>query len=471
MLAFRRIASLSRAAVALLACGLAALLPLALPMGAHAASGDLSWYYADDSPTGAIDGVDAAARGPGGSMHASIHWGDDWTIGGDLGMIRFRPQADPPGPVLWQRAYDDPDYHMNDSPGAIAVDAAGSVIAGGQTQTTPEAIDWVVVKWLANGTQAWVSTFAGQAHKDDWLDDVACDKAGNVYACGQIDVGSGNYDWLVTKYRASDGKLLWKYVYSGPKGSARADWAHALVVGASDNLYVTGSSETPNGNKDLVVMRLSPKGKASWIHRVDGTAHATDYGSDIALHEGSVYVVGQSWSAGGTNRVMLARYGSSGRRAWLRTWRSSLGSATRVRGFALDGAGNAVVAGAVAGGAPDPMAFLVSWTSGGRLRWARTYWRKATGEQAVYNALAVDGRGRIWTAGSVGDSSASTVDALLTRYQPSGKRLWLRTFDGGDHMDDWFSTLVLWGGKSLFAGGTTSTLSGGADLLAAKYVR
>jgi hypothetical protein len=38
-------------------------------------------------------------------------------------------------------------------------------------------------------------------------------------------------------------------------------------------------------------------------------------------------------------------------------------------------------------------------------------------------------------------------------------------------MDDWFSALVLWGNTSLFAGGTTGTMSGGADLLAAKYVR
>ena len=73
MLAHRRATPIARAAVALLACAGAALLAPTLPSGAAAASGDLSWYYADDSPSGAIDGIDVAARGPGGSMYAAFH--------------------------------------------------------------------------------------------------------------------------------------------------------------------------------------------------------------------------------------------------------------------------------------------------------------------------------------------------------------------------------------------------------------
>jgi len=44
MLACRCTTPLARIAVTLLACGLAALLSLALPAGAAAASGDLAWY-------------------------------------------------------------------------------------------------------------------------------------------------------------------------------------------------------------------------------------------------------------------------------------------------------------------------------------------------------------------------------------------------------------------------------------------
>jgi hypothetical protein len=456
--------------VLLLAIGPAVLLALALPAGASAASGHLSWYYAEDAPNHALDAITSAVPGPNGSMYADFVWGDDWADAADMGVFRFRPQANALDHVIWTGTYDNPDFHKADYPGAITVDAAGNVVAGGDTYTTTTGVDWAIVKWRANGTQQWTYTWDDNIGLDDYISDVGCDRAGNVYACGITTNSASSSYWIVTKLRASDGKPLWETGYTGPKGSMLHNHAEAMGVDASGNSYVTGYSDNLKGDQDLLTIKFSPRGTTQWVRRVDGAAHKNDFGADIALRDGRVYVAGETETAGaGATRVMLLRYSSGGHRDWLRTWRSAAGTRPWVRGFAVDGAGNSFVAGRSLHGTPESKAFLASWTTGGHLRWAKTYWKTTTGESAAFNAVAVDGRGRAWAAGSVGESG--NQDALLVRYKTTGGRQWVRTFDGPEHQDDWFNAVRLWGSGSLFAGGATSTTAGDYDVLATQYVR
>ena len=454
----------------LLALGLAALLAPALPADALAASGSLSWYYSADAPNHALDTITSAVRGPNGSMYADFVWGDNWGDAADMGVFRFRPQVSALDHVIWTATYDNPDFHKADYPGAMSVDAGGNVITGGNTYTTTEGVDWVIVKWRANGTQQWTYTRDEVSHQNDYFSDLGCDRAGNVYACGNADNGGGSTFWILMKLRASDGKRLWVTGYTGPKGSALYNQPEAMVVDGSGNCYVTGYSDNLKGNQDLVTIKFSPRGTSYWTRRVDGAAHKNDFGTDIALRNGRVYVAGETETAGaGTTKAMVLRYRSGGHRDWLRTWRSAAGTRPWVRDLAVDGAGNSFVAGSSLHGTPASKAFLASWTAGGHLRWAKTYWKATTGESASFNAVTVDGRGRAWAAGSIGD--AGTQDALLVRYKTTGGRQWVRTFDGPDHQDDWFNTVRLWGSGSLFAGGAVSPTSGFYDVLAAKYVR
>jgi hypothetical protein len=207
------------------------------------------------------------------------------------------------------------------------------------------------------------------------------------------------------------------------------------------------------------------------MRRVDGPAHLADYAEEIALRGGSVYVAAESSPVANSTQVMLLKYSMSGHRAWTRTWQDVPGiTIEEIRSLAVDGAGDVIVAGASVKGTPFSKAFLVSWTPRGHQRWATTYWRTATAENADFNSIAVDGSGRIWAAGSVG-TSGSTEDALLVRYRASGTIAWTRTFDSDDHGDDWFNTIALWGKSSLFAGGVVSTTAGDPDILGARYTR
>jgi hypothetical protein len=488
MLGHRHTASQVRLVLILVfAVGLAALVGLTASAGAtasagfsasawsaasarSAASGHLSWWYTEDSPAHALDAITAVAPGPNGSMYAAADMGDDWAAGADLVMYRFRPAFGKSGPMMWERTYNGP-AHQADSPIAMVTDPAGNAIAAGQTATTATKIDWLIVKRSPSGAKEWIATWDGAGHDDDYLTGAACDGAGNVYACGMSVVGTSQYDAAVVKFRASDGKRLWKYVYAGPWTPQGRNWAHAIAVDASGNAYIAGQSDDSAGMPDILVMKLSPKGRVVWMRRVDGPAHLADYAEKIALRGRSVYVAAESSPVANSTSVMLLKYSTSGRRTWTRTWQDAPGiTVSEIRALAVDGQGDPIVAGASLKATPFSKAFLVSWTPSGHQRWAKTYWKTATAENAEFNAIAVDGSGRIWAAGSIG-TSGSTQDALLVRYSSSGTIAWTQTFDGDDHGDDWFNVVALWGKGSLFAGGVMSTTAGSMDVLGARYTR
>ena len=470
MLSHRRTARLVRLMlVLLLVCGLAGLLALARPAGASAASGHLEWWYTEDSPSHALDGITAAAPGPGGSLYAAADLGDNWADGADLSTYRFRPTFGKLDVVIWEKLYAGPS-HKSDFPIALAVDQTGSVITAGQTDTATDGMDWLLIKRSPSGARRWVTTYNGSLHGSDYLDDVACDQAGNVYACGMSNNSPTSADWVVAKFRASDGKRLWRHLYSGP-GAIRHGRLGPLPGRRRRRKLVRRRSEQrldkpPRHPRD----EARPGGKQMWVHRVDGAAHLSDSASEIALHGGIVYVAAQSSPIADETQLMLLRYNTRGHRAWQRTWQAAPGTISNLSGLAVDGAGDAVVSGSSLKGTPYSKAFLVSWSPSGHQRWGKTYWKTTTDESAGFYSVAADASGRVWAAGSIG-TSGSTEDALLVRYRPSGSVAWTQTFDGDAHEDDWFGIVTLWGKSSLFAGGSTDTAAGYNDVLGAKYTR
>ena len=466
----RRRASSLRRSLPLLTFALVAVLLLALPAVALCASGDLVWTYSEGSPSHALEGLSVVAPGPNGSMYAGGGFGYDWHDGGDLALFRLRPTVAMTDPVIWLSTWDNPDFHSADYPIDLIADPAGNAIAGGQTNTTTGGMDWIVGKWLSSGVPAWDVTFGGPQGLDDWIDDVARDAAGNVYACGSIGVAANDTDAALVKFRASDGKPLWTYIYSGAAGSTGRQSFAGLALNAQRQVYVTGLTTDANGYQDVVVIKVKTDGSAQWKRRIDGAAHGHDYGEGIGFSGGAVYVAGESTASGGGTAVLAAKYSESGARKWLRTWRSAAGTIQQISDVAVASDGATRVAGAVLLGQPDSKAFLVKWTAAGVRRWAKTYWKTSTAEPAAFNDIVVDGAGRIWAAGHIGVTDTSQ-DGLLARYRPDGVRVWSRRHDGYEHLNDWFNCVRLWGSTAVFVGGVEGTTAGSDDMLAARFVR
>jgi hypothetical protein len=129
------------------------------------------------------------------------------------------------------------------------------------------------------------------------------DGSGNFYVTGYTwggwnwDSGSGS-DYTTIKYSGA-GKELWLKRYNGPGN--REDYAYAVAVDASGNIYVTGSSAGADLEADYcdyATIKYSSAGVQLWVDRYDGPGEwgdSDDVANAIAVDKsGNVYVTGES---------------------------------------------------------------------------------------------------------------------------------------------------------------------------------
>ena len=96
---------------------------------------------------------------------------------------------------------------------------------------------------------AWVRTYDGLANNYDVANAIAVDDSGNIYVTGYSIGSDSYYDYATIKYN-SYGNVIWVRRYNGPGNDY--DYANALVVDGSGNVYVTGYSR---GSGTITIMR------------------------------------------------------------------------------------------------------------------------------------------------------------------------------------------------------------------------
>jgi uncharacterized protein (TIGR03437 family) len=217
----------------------------------------------------------------------------------------------------------------------IAVDPRGNAIAAGTTNsedfpTTSAAYqsryrgggsnpgdavlrgDAFVVKIKPDGSDFVYATYLGGAQAEQ-ATDVATDAGGNAYVVGSTSSTAfptsadayqpnfgGSGDGFFSKLNP-DGSTL---VYSTFLGGNQVDGINAVTVDASNNVFVTGATSSPNfpksngayqtglsGNSDAFVTKFNANGTLGFSTYFGSTI--TDIGQSIALDaQGRVYVAG-----------------------------------------------------------------------------------------------------------------------------------------------------------------------------------
>ncbi len=277
----------------------------------------------------------------------------------------------------------------DDTAQSIKVDAAGNAYVTGVTAAadfvTKDALqsanrgglDVFVAKINPAGSALSYSTYLGGSGADAG-NGIAVDAAGNVYVTGYTtstdfntrnplqSTNRGKSDAFVAKINPAGSQLL----YATYLGGSQEDVGYAIAVDAAGAAYVTGytaandfNTQAPlqsyRGDFDAFVAKINPAGSALSYSTYLGGADG-DLGAGIAVDgAGNAYVAGYTTSSDfNTQNPIQAAYrgGFDGFIAKINATGSSLtystylggGSDDQCYGIAVDGVGNVYVTGATA---------------------------------------------------------------------------------------------------------------------------
>lgn len=301
------------------------------------------------------------------------------------------------GPA-WVSRYDGP-ANAEDEALAIAVDVSGNVYVTGYSTGDGTSRDYLTIKYLPTGDTAWVRRYDGPANSDDVAQAIAVDPSGNVCVTGwSYGVGT-SMDCATIKYDPS-GDELWVRRYNG---SANAeDLAWAIAVDDSGNVYIAGQGFYEDTERDCVTIKYTPDGDTTWLRRFDGPTSGHDFATALALDDcGYVYVAGQSLDPATMCDYVTIKYFPDGDTAWARRYDSqglNLDAATAV---AVDLRGNVYVTGeSYLDGGTDRDYLTIRYYPNGDTTWTRRYNGPADGPDKPYD-VGVDAYSRVYVTGTL----------------------------------------------------------------------
>ncbi len=342
----------------------------------------------------------------------------------------------------------------------IAVDGSGEAVIVGVTNSSDFPVvnaiqaspaggqDAFIVKLNAAGNGLVFSTYLGGSGSDS-ANGVALDAQGNIYAAGettsanfpvqnplQSQIGGGD-DAFVSKFSSAGARI-----YSTFLGGSANDRATAIAVDGSGYAYITGSTyssafpvrnafqATCGGGQDAFVAKIGPAGNSliysTYIGGSGGAPGAPETGNGIAVDlTGAAYVTGGASSSNFPISNPLQSFLKGSEDAFI---------------LKLNPAGNALVYSTYLGGSGFDVA----------------------------NGIAIDGAGNAYVAGdttstdfpianAVQSSSGGGYDAFVARLNSSGTSLDLSTYFGGAKSDSIYAIALDAGGKIYIAGQTLSS--------------
>src|SRR5439155_4755192 len=139
----------------------------------------------------------------------------------------------------------------------------------------------------------WTNRYDGPGNGNDFAQAIAVDSSGNVFVTGYSTDSIGNEDYATIKY-SNAGVPLWTNRYDGPANGE--DRPSAIAVDGSGNVFVTGESGNPDYQfLDYATIKYSSLGVPLWTNRYDGPGNNQDSAYAIAVDSsGTVFVTGRS---------------------------------------------------------------------------------------------------------------------------------------------------------------------------------
>jgi uncharacterized delta-60 repeat protein len=275
-------------------------------------SGDSNWVYRYSGPGTWTNEAQSLEYGLDGNIYAG-----GWTArtGGsssDFAVISLTPAGD----TNWTYIHP-PQATGYDQVSSLVFGADSNIYVAGGINNSAGNLDFSVVCLTHDGNVDWIYQLNGSMNNFDIANAISYGADGNIYAAGQIRLGTSNFDLVVVSL-SSVGDTNWVYSYDGSAHSF--DWAHAITYGQDGNIYVAGSVDEGNST-DIAVLCLDTSGDTNWVYRYDGTEHLSDGGEAIAYGlDGNIYVAGVSQETPYGPEFTIISIDASGNENWIYTY-------------------------------------------------------------------------------------------------------------------------------------------------------
>lgn len=344
----------------------------------------------------------------------------------------------------------------------ITTDAAGNVYVTGVSNVPVTSLDIATVKYNSAGVEQWAARYTGIGGlNNDIGTSVAVDGSGNVYVAGSSYGGpSLGIDFIIIKYGPA-GNLIWDYRFTGPDGLD--DELFKMVIDASANVYVCGSSIATGSQKDFMVLKLNSAGMAQWSRRYVHTNN-DDYAIDLAVDgSGNVYVTGYASVPGNGQDFVTVKYNSAGTQQWVFPF--NVGGDEIGISLGLDASGNAYVGGYTDAYGTGNDCFIYSVSSSGAFRWMQRYTGPGNNDDKIYR-IAVDAAGNVAGVGN-SNQGANGNDLFVVKYNSAGVQQWLNTLNVGGN--DIATSVALDASGNVYLTGRTNAYGNGEDYVSVSY--
>jgi uncharacterized delta-60 repeat protein len=365
----------------------------------------------------------------------------------------------------WMRHIDHAYITRENGATAIAVDVYGNVyVTGYVVVNQDDSHSYVTVKYSSSGVQQWVSFYGGGIF---YARAIAVDAIGNVYVTGEGNsILVTNYNYVTIKYDAN-GIQKWVADYNGPANAD--DYANALAIDVLGNVYVTGESYASSTGYDYATIKYDSSGTQKWAVRYNGTGNFHDYANALTLDaSGNVYVTGESAGSIYSDYATI-KYNSSGVQQWVARYNGPGSTYDGASAISLDASGNIYVTGYSSGTNTDIDYATIKYNSSGTQQWVSRY--NGPGNLDDYsNALAVDALGNVYVTGESNSSgNYFDYDYATIEYNTSGVQQWVTRYNGPGNYADRASALGLDASGNVYVTGFSYGLSNNYDYATIKY--
>jgi hypothetical protein len=301
----------------------------------------------------------------------------------------------------------------------VAVDKSGNVaIAGTAASTGGKAVGVGALKYDAAGNQVWASAAIWDpplmpAPDSHYVRAIALDPSGNVYMASELRVAgaAGTVSQAVTVKISAGGAVRWGSIYQPRYGAEAYSWG---IAASATRAIVCGGTEGAEDDAFIVSYRTDTGEEAAWYESAQGDGQGV-FLANVALDgAGNAYVAGERWqlpSGWGYAYIMKLKPNLAV------TWTNSYtrGNYAWARGIGCDSGGNLYVAAGFNSDAERNDFLTMKYTSSGVRKWVKAWGGAAHGDDAV-REMALGTDGSVVVCGYTTSTTGSWRLALL-KYQ------------------------------------------------------